>query len=104
MVLTEETAAQVESLYRQHLGDAFRGILIFDPVRVERTENQWDEDAFHVTVVYDGDHSLLDPGKPNAISSSMVDRLLELGISNTMLESYVARNEYVRRKELEEEA
>ena len=54
---------------------------------------------FRVTVVYDGDHSLLDPAKLNAISSGIVDRLLELGINNTVIESHVEKGEYADRQE-----
>ena len=54
----------------------------------------FDQDAFHVTVAYDGDSRLLDPAKLNNISSLMIDRAAELGIENTVLESYVDSREY----------
>ena len=94
MILTEDNAKTVGALFRERLKEAFDGSLTFDPIRVERTRNLWDEDAFRVTVVYDGDHSLLDSAKLNAISSGIVDRLLELGINNTVIESHVEKGEY----------
>lgn len=61
---------------------------------VDVTQNVFDEDAFHVFVVYDGDSPLLDPAKLNRISSLMTDRAAELGIENTILESCVESDEH----------
>ena len=55
MTHNDETAAQLESLYRQHLEEAFQGTLAFNPITVEVTENMFDRYAFHVTAVYHGD-------------------------------------------------
>ena len=76
-----------------------RGTLIFDPITVEVTENMWDLPAFHLTVVYDGDSRLLDPARLSRISSIMIDKAAELGIENTILESYVHGVEYTRQRE-----
>ena len=94
MAFDKETAARLESLYQEHLEEAFKGIFTFDPITVEPTQNMFDLDAFHVTVAYDGDSRLLDPAKLNNISSLMIDRAAELGIENTVLESYVDSREY----------
>ena len=95
MTYSDETAGQLESLYRQHLEEAFQGTLAFDPITVEVTENMFDRDAFRVTVVYHGDGRLLDPGKLNRISSLMVDEASGLGIEQTIIESYADVREYV---------
>ena len=94
MAFDKETAARLESIYQQHLEEAFQGTLILDPVSVQVTQNMFDQDAFHVTVVYHGDGRLLDPAKLNNISSLMVDEATELGIENTIIESYVDSREY----------
>ena len=94
MAFDIETAARLESLYREHLEEAFQGTFIFDPVTVELTQNMFDQDAFHVTVVYHGDSRLLGPDKLNSVSSQMINRAAELGIENTILESYVDSREY----------
>ena len=96
MTSDKETAAHLESLYREHLEEAFQGTFIFDSITVEPAQNIFDYDAFHVTVVYDGDARLLDPAKLNRISSHMVDEAVELGIENTIIESYVDSREYAR--------
>ena len=93
MTFDKETAARLESLYRQHIEEAFQGNLTFDPITVELTQNMFDQDAFLVTVVYHGDSRLLDPAKINRISSHMVDEATELGIDNTIIESYVDSRE-----------
>ena len=94
MAFDKETAARLVSLYREHLQEAFQGTLTFDPITVEPTQNMFDQDAFRATVVYDVDSRLLDPAKLNRISSLMIDRAAELGIENTILESYADSREY----------
>ena len=54
----------------------------------------FDQDAFHATVVYDGDSRMLDPAKLNNISSLMTDKAVELDVENTLIESYVDSREY----------
>ena len=76
MTFSEEPAARVASLYREHLEESFQGTLGFDPIRVEPTRDRFDRDALHVTVVYDGGHGLLHPAKLNGISSRMADVVL----------------------------
>ena len=95
MAFDKETAARVESLYRQHLEEAFPGNASpSTPSAVEVTQNMFNEQAFHVTVPYDGDSRLLDPAELNRISSLMIDKAAELGIQNTIIESYVLSLEY----------
>ena len=94
MAFDKETTARLESLYQQHLEEAFQGTLTFDPIAVEPTQNMFDQDAFHVTVAYDGDSRLLDPAKLNRISSLMADKAAELGIESVLIESYVDSREY----------
>ena len=95
MAFDKETAARLESLYREHLKEAFQETFTFDPITVELTQNIFDHDAFHVTVAYDSDSRLLDPAKLNRISSLMIDRAADLGVENTIIESYVDSREYV---------
>ena len=94
MSFSKETAMQVKSLYRGLLEEAFQGTFTFDPISVELTQNMFDQDTFHLTVAYDGDVRLLDPANLNRISSHMVDKAAELGIENTIIESYVDSGEY----------
>ena len=94
MAFDKETAAKVESLYREHLEEAFQGTLTFHSITVELTQNMFDQDAFHVLVVYDGDGRLLDPTMLNRISSEMVNEAARLAIENTILESFVDHREY----------
>ena len=94
MAFNKKTAIQVESLYRGLLEEAFQGTFTFDPITVELTQNMFDQDAYHVTAVYNGDGRLLDPAKLNRISSLMIDRATELGIENTIIESYADSREY----------
>ena len=95
MTYSDETAVQLESLYRQHLEEAFQGTLAFDPITVEVTGNMFHRDAFHVTVVYHGDGRLLEPATLNRISSLMVGEASELSIEHTIIESHADVREYV---------
>ena len=87
MAFGKETAARLQSLYREHPEEAFQGTISFDLVAAELTQNMFGEQAFHVTVPYDGNIRLLNPAKLNRISSLMIDRAAELGIENTIIES-----------------
>ena len=103
MTFNEDTAGRLESLYRELLHEAFEGSVIFDPIKVELTQNMFDQDACHVTVTYDGGADRLDPAKLNRISSQMTDKAAELGIDNTILESYVKSGENSGQRQLVEE-
>ena len=72
-----ETARQVESFFRDHLERNFQGVkLEFDSIEVEP-----------VTVVYDGDGSLLNPHTFNSISVAMEDQLeLSTALSTSRLQ------------------
>ena len=96
----KDTALQVESLYRQHLDQAFQGSTKFDPIRVEPILDLDGHDSFHITIVYEGDQYLLDPRKLNAIRASAFEQLKALGFPNGVLESYVEKSEDSKREEL----
>ena len=100
MALSEETARQVETLFREHLERNFQGEATFDPILVEPTLDSEGQDIFHVTVVYDGDQYLLDPAKLNAISSAMIDQLEALGLPYGVIESHIYKPEYDIRDEI----
>ena len=103
MAFDKETAARLESLYREHLEEAFQETLTLDPISVEPTQNMFDQEAFHLTVVYHGDSRLLDPAKLNRISSLIIDEAEELGVENTLIESYVDSREYAGQVDCVEE-
>ena len=94
MAFDKETAARLELLYREHLKEAFQETFTPDAITVEPTQNMFDRDAFHVTVAYNGDSRLLDPAKLNRISSLIIDEAEELGVENTLIESYADSREY----------
>lgn len=101
MDTSPETARKLEALYREHLDRKFRGVLLkFDPILVETFIDQFGEDRFHVTVVYDGEQELLDYAKLNRISGELSLLWPGLGIDNIPMESYVDMKEYAIRDEL----
>ena len=100
MVTSAETARKVESIIREHLERNFEGKLKFDPIRVVPALDQYGEDTLHITVVYDGDYSLLDPAELNSISTAMSQQLKAIGIHKIPIESYVDRIEDSMRDEL----
>jgi hypothetical protein len=93
-----ETSRQVESIFRGHLERNFQGVkLKFDSIEVEPA---YGADTFHVTVVYDGDRSLLNPHTFNSISVAMEDQLEALGIRTTVIEPYICKAQHDMRDEL----
>lgn len=101
MVINADNARQVEDLFREHLDRHFQGIdLKFDPVVVEPIKDQYGEDTFHVTVVYEGDQELLDARKINTMGVEIEDHLSAMGIWPTVLDSYIIKEEYLILDEL----
>ena len=101
MDTSPETARKVEAMYREQLERNFRGVLLkFGPILVETFIDQFGEDRFHVTVVYDGEQELLDYAKLNRISGELSSLWPGLGIDNIPIESYVDMKEYAIRDEL----
>lgn len=100
MDTSPETAQKVETLYRELLERNFQGAFKFDPIMVEPTLDQYGEDTFHVTVVYDGDQDLLDPGKLNEITVEVWCQLRAMGIDKIPIESHVDKKEHDMRDEL----
>lgn len=101
MDTSPEMARKLEALYREKLESKFRGVLLkFDPILVEAVLDQFGEDTFHVTVVYDGEQELLDYAKLNRISGEVWLLLRGLGVDEVPIESYVDMKEYSIRDEL----
>ena len=95
MDTSPEMALKVETMYREQLERKFQGVpLKFDPILVEVVLDQYGEDTFHVTVVYDGDQDLLDPAKLNRISGELSLLWPGLGIDKIPIESHVDKEEY----------
>ena len=95
MDTSPEMALKVEVMYREQLERKFQGVpLKFDPILVEVVLDQYGEDTFHVTVVYDGEQDLLDPAKLNRISGELMLLWPSLGIDKIPIESHVDKKEY----------
>lgn len=101
MVINGNNAKKIEALFRGHLERKFQGTgLKFDPIVVEPSYDQHDRNTFRVTVVYDGDYSLLKPGSLNSISTAMLDEYEAMGIYTTVPDGYMSREEWDMRHEL----
>ena len=94
MDTSPEMARKLEAMYREQLERNFQGTFKFDPILVEPTLDQYGEDTFHVTVVYDGDEYLLDAGKLNEITVKVWGQLRAMGIDKIPIESHVYKEEY----------
>lgn len=94
MAISEAVAQQVEYIIRGHLARTFPKSVTFDPVLVEPIVDSLGEDNLHITVVCDGEVSLLDPTKLNAVSVAMSSQLDALGFHKIPIESYVDKTEY----------
>ena len=94
MDTSPEMARKLEAMYREQLERNFQGAFKFDPILVEPTLDQYGEDTFHVTVVYDGDEYLLDAGKLNEITVEVWGQLRAMGIDKVPIESHVYKEEY----------
>lgn len=103
MAIPAEIPQQVEAIMREHLLRAFPDAIAFDPILVEPMIGWQGDENLHITVVYDGDYSILDPGKLNEISVAMLPQLEAIGFHNWPVESYVEKSEYDEWNSLSEE-
>ena len=103
MALPAELPKQVEAIIREHLLRAFPATVTFDPILVEPMVGWQGDDNLRITVVYDGDYSILDPAKLNAISVAMWPELEALGFFKIPVESYVEKGEWDEWNSLSEE-
>ena len=103
MAISEAVAQQVEYIIRGHLARTFPESISFDPILVEPIIDSLGEDNLYITVVCDGEVSLLDPAKLNAVSVAMWPQLDALGFYNIPIESYVDKADYDSWTSLSEE-
>ena len=94
MAISAEIAQQVESIMRTHLLSNFASDITFDPILVEPMVGWQGDENLHITVVYDGDYSILDPAKLNAISVAMLSDFAAIGFHNWPVESYVEKSDW----------
>lgn len=95
MVISSELPQQVETIIREHLLRTFPDTITFDPILVEPMIGWQGDENLHITIVYDGDYSILDPAKLNAISVAMLPELEAIGFHNWPIESYVEKSEWL---------
>ncbi len=100
MVVPSSTANAAEDNIKILLDQAFGGRIVFGPIKAELTVDQYGDDNLDITVVYEGDYELLDPGKLNRVSSELVNVLACLGFHNIPTESYIAKAEHSEWSEL----
>ena len=94
MAIPTEIPKQVEAIMREHLLRTFPSEITFDPILVEPMIGWQGDENLHITVVYDGDYSILDPGKLNEISVAMLPQLEAIGFNNWPVESYVEKSDW----------
>ena len=103
MAIPEKIARQVAVIIREHLAGAFPPEVVFDPIEVVPDIDCEGKDSLHITVVCDGEVSLLDPAKLNAITVAMWPQLAALGVQSIPAESYIDKAEYDEWASLSEE-
>ena len=94
MAIPAEIPQQVESIMRERLLRNFPSGITFDPILVEPMFGWQGDENLRVTVMYDGDYSILDSGKLNAISVAILPELEAIGFHNWPVESYVEKSDW----------
>lgn len=96
MAVSNSVKDQVASIYRNHLEGKFGNRLVFDPIVVVPEFSYYlDDEYLHIYVVVDGDEdgNALDPSFLNSLYRRMRPELLELGVTNIPVDSYIDKNE-----------
>ena len=103
MAIPEKIARQVAVIIREHLAGAFPPEVAFDPILVAPMVDATGEDNLHITVVCDGEVSLLDPARLNAVSVAMWPQMEAIGFYGIPMTSYVDKGEWEEWRSLSEE-
>ena len=96
MAKYDSVKGQVADIYRSHLEKKFGDRLVFDPIVVVPEFSHYLEDVYlHIYVVVAGDEdgNALDPSFLNSLHRRMRPELLELGVTNIPVDSYIDKSE-----------
>ena len=90
-MITKQQADEVEKIVREILEERFNGQFVFDPIVVRNAVDHDGLDYIRIYIVYDGDQKLLDPGWTVGFAGRIIPKLMELGIDEFPIKSFVDR-------------
>ena len=95
-MITQETLDTAGEIIGNALREKFKEGLVFDPIVIERAVDEWGDDYLRVTVVFEGDQKLLDPGDTITLVREVREKLLEEGINEFPVTGYIRKLEWDR--------
>ena len=90
-MITKQQADEVEKIVREILDERFHGQFVFDPIVVRNAVDHDGLDYIRIYIVYDGDQKQLDPGWTAGFAGRLIPKLMELGIDEFPIKSFVDR-------------
>lgn len=92
-----ELREKVASIFAEALEERFGDELVFNPIIVIPKVDDYGEDVFpyiHVYVVFDGDQAKLDPDWTLTLTRRIRPSLIEAGVEEFPVKSFVSKSEW----------
>ena len=95
MAVSETVKEQVAALFRRYIEAKFGDRVIIDEMHVIPRWDQWDEEYLHIRTVIDGDTAWFrrEVEWMNDLYRRMRPELLELGVTNIPVDTYINKSE-----------
>ncbi len=90
-MITKKQADKIQVIVKDILNERFNGQLVFDPIVVKNAVDHDGLDYIRIYIVYDGDRALLDPSWTAGFAGRIIPKLMELGINEFPIKSFVDR-------------
>lgn len=94
--MTQAVKRKVSDIVKTDLDGRFRQHLVFDPIMVEQEVDEFDDEASYIRIriIFDGDQKHLDPQWTVGLITRIRPKLLEIGVEEFPLPSFIAKNEW----------
>lgn len=96
-MITPDMEQKVSEIVRTDLDQGLRRHLAFGPIVVDREIDEFADDApayVHIKIVFEGDQKHLDPRWIAGMIPRIRPKLLEIGVDEYPLPSFIAKNEW----------
>lgn len=96
-MISPETKQKVSEIVRIDLEQRLRQHIAFGPIIVQREIDEFDDEApayIDIKIIFDGDQKYLDPQWTSGLITRIRPKLLEIGVDEFPLPSFIAKNEW----------
>ena len=85
---------KIREIVNRELSDRFADHITFGPISFEEKLDRDGDPYLHITVVFDGEQSHLDPTWTSGLMGQIRPELMDLGIMNLPSKSFIKKSEW----------